>query len=104
MTTQPREPFEVLTMGRIGVDIYPLQIRRSLRHVEYADAPARGDRRGRGAPAPGAPAGASIPAILVMPVQASGSRHACASTARSRGIRVRHSAGSRARSRTAAAR
>ena len=27
-------PFEVLTMGRIGVDIYPLQIRRSLRHVE----------------------------------------------------------------------
>ena len=34
MTTQPREPFEVLTMGRIGVAIYPLQIRRSLRHVE----------------------------------------------------------------------
>ena len=34
MTTQPREPFEVLTMGRIGVDIYPLQIGRSLRHVE----------------------------------------------------------------------
>ena len=27
-------PFEVLTMGRIGVDIYPLQIGRSLRHVE----------------------------------------------------------------------
>ncbi len=26
--------FEVLTMGRIGVDIYPLQIGRSLRHVE----------------------------------------------------------------------
>ena len=34
MSTQPREPFEVLTMGRIGVDIYPLQIGRSLRHVE----------------------------------------------------------------------
>ena len=34
MTTQPQEPFEVLTMGRIGVDIYPLQIGRSLRHVE----------------------------------------------------------------------
>ena len=32
MTTQ--EPFEVLTMGRIGVDIYPLQTGRSLRHVE----------------------------------------------------------------------
>ena len=29
-----RTPFEVLTMGRIGVDIYPLQIGRSLRHVE----------------------------------------------------------------------
>jgi 5-dehydro-2-deoxygluconokinase len=28
------EHFEVLTMGRIGVDIYPLQIGRSLRHVE----------------------------------------------------------------------
>jgi 5-dehydro-2-deoxygluconokinase len=28
------EQFEVLTMGRIGVDIYPLQIGRSLRHVE----------------------------------------------------------------------
>jgi 5-dehydro-2-deoxygluconokinase len=27
-------PFEVLTMGRIGVDIYPLQIGRSLRQVE----------------------------------------------------------------------
>src|SRR6202043_3267956 len=27
-------PFEVLTMGRIGVDIYPLQTGRSLRHVE----------------------------------------------------------------------
>jgi 5-dehydro-2-deoxygluconokinase len=26
--------FEVLTMGRIGVDIYPLQIGQSLRHVE----------------------------------------------------------------------
>jgi 5-dehydro-2-deoxygluconokinase len=26
--------FEVLTMGRIGVDIYPLQTGRSLRHVE----------------------------------------------------------------------
>ena len=26
--------FDVLTMGRIGVDIYPLQIRRSLRDVE----------------------------------------------------------------------
>jgi 5-dehydro-2-deoxygluconokinase len=25
---------EVLTMGRIGVDIYPLQLRQSLRHVE----------------------------------------------------------------------
>jgi sugar/nucleoside kinase (ribokinase family) len=34
VTTQPREPFEVLTMGRIGVDMYPLQIGRSLRHVE----------------------------------------------------------------------
>ena len=32
MTTQ--EPLEVLTMGRIGVDIYPLQTGRSLRHVE----------------------------------------------------------------------
>ena len=32
MTTQ--EPPEVLTMGRIGVDIYPLQTGRSLRHVE----------------------------------------------------------------------
>ena len=32
VTTQ--EPFEVLTMGRIGVDIYPLQTGRSLRHVE----------------------------------------------------------------------
>jgi 5-dehydro-2-deoxygluconokinase len=29
-----RAPFEVLTMGRIGVDIYPLQIGRSLRQVE----------------------------------------------------------------------
>jgi 5-dehydro-2-deoxygluconokinase len=28
------EHFEVLTMGRIGVDIYPLQIGRSLRQVE----------------------------------------------------------------------
>jgi 5-dehydro-2-deoxygluconokinase len=28
------EHFEVLTMGRIGVDIYPLQIGRSLREVE----------------------------------------------------------------------
>ena len=27
-------PFELLTMGRIGVDIYPLQIGRSLRQVE----------------------------------------------------------------------
>jgi 5-dehydro-2-deoxygluconokinase len=27
-------PLEVLTMGRIGVDIYPLQTGRSLRHVE----------------------------------------------------------------------
>ena len=26
--------FDVLTMGRIGVDVYPLQIGRSLRHVE----------------------------------------------------------------------
>ena len=26
--------FEALTMGRIGVDIYPLQVGRSLRHVE----------------------------------------------------------------------
>jgi 5-dehydro-2-deoxygluconokinase len=26
--------FEVLTMGRIGVDIYPLQVGRSLRHVD----------------------------------------------------------------------
>jgi 5-dehydro-2-deoxygluconokinase len=26
--------FEVLTMGRIGVDIYPLQVGQSLRHVE----------------------------------------------------------------------
>ena len=34
MTTQPRKPFEVVTMGRIGVDIYPLQTGRSLRHVE----------------------------------------------------------------------
>jgi 5-dehydro-2-deoxygluconokinase len=28
------QPFEVLTMGRIGVDIYPLQTGRSLRDVE----------------------------------------------------------------------
>ncbi|MFL6191235.1 MAG: 5-dehydro-2-deoxygluconokinase, partial [Actinomycetes bacterium] len=28
------EAFEVLTMGRIGVDIYPLQIGVSLRAVE----------------------------------------------------------------------
>ena len=37
MTTPPPfegPPFEVLTMGRIGVDIYPLQTGRSLRHVE----------------------------------------------------------------------
>jgi 5-dehydro-2-deoxygluconokinase len=27
-------PYEVLTMGRIGVDIYPLQVGRSLRQVE----------------------------------------------------------------------
>jgi sugar/nucleoside kinase (ribokinase family) len=32
MTAQ--RPFEVLTMGRIGVDIYPLQTGRSLREVE----------------------------------------------------------------------
>ena len=30
----PAAPLEVLTMGRIGVDIYPLQIGQSLRHVE----------------------------------------------------------------------
>src|ERR1700749_3704640 len=30
----PQDPFEVLTRGRIGVDIYPLQIGQSLRHVE----------------------------------------------------------------------
>src|ERR1700743_1938462 len=30
----PAGPLEVLTMGRIGVDIYPLQIGRSLRQVE----------------------------------------------------------------------
>ena len=29
-----REPFEVLTMGRLGVDIYPLQVGVSLREVE----------------------------------------------------------------------
>jgi 5-dehydro-2-deoxygluconokinase len=29
-----QEPLEVLTMGRIGVDIYPLQTGRSLRHVQ----------------------------------------------------------------------
>ena len=38
MTTEappgPRGPFEILTMGRIGVDIYPLQTGRSLRHVQ----------------------------------------------------------------------
>lgn len=34
MTTENPGPFEVLTMGRIGVDIYPLQTGRSLRHVE----------------------------------------------------------------------
>ena len=35
MTSEsPAGPFEVLTMGRIGVDIYPLQIGRSLRQVE----------------------------------------------------------------------
>jgi 5-dehydro-2-deoxygluconokinase len=28
------EPFDVLTMGRIGVDLYPLQVGRSLREVE----------------------------------------------------------------------
>jgi 5-dehydro-2-deoxygluconokinase len=28
------EPFDVLTMGRIGVDVYPLQIGKSLREVE----------------------------------------------------------------------
>jgi len=28
------EPFEVLTMGRIGVDVYPLQVGVSLRHVQ----------------------------------------------------------------------
>ena len=36
-TASPPEagrPFEVLTMGRIGVDIYPLQTGRSLRQVE----------------------------------------------------------------------
>ena len=26
--------FEVLTMGRIGVDVYPLQVGKSLREVE----------------------------------------------------------------------
>ena len=30
----PGGPLEVLTMGRIGVDIYPLQTGRSLRHVQ----------------------------------------------------------------------
>ena len=30
----PGVPLEVLTMGRIGVDIYPLQTGRSLRHVQ----------------------------------------------------------------------
>jgi 5-dehydro-2-deoxygluconokinase len=56
--------FEVLTMGRIGVDIYPLQIGRSLRHVEtfgkylggsatnVAVAAARHGRRHRAWPAP----------------------------------------------------
>jgi 5-dehydro-2-deoxygluconokinase len=34
VTTGKPGPFEVLTMGRIGVDIYPLQTRRSLRHAE----------------------------------------------------------------------
>jgi hypothetical protein len=29
-----RDGFDVVTMGRIGVDIYPLQVGRSLRHVE----------------------------------------------------------------------
>ena len=32
--TGPAGPLDVLTMGRIGVDIYPLQIGRSLREVE----------------------------------------------------------------------
>jgi 5-dehydro-2-deoxygluconokinase len=34
VTTETSSPFEVLTMGRIGVDIYPLDIGRSLRQVQ----------------------------------------------------------------------
>ena len=34
-------PFDVLTMGRIGVDIYPLQVGVSLRAVEIGRASCR---------------------------------------------------------------